>query len=192
MAQPCRGLRRSPARRPSPAIPWRHGGHRRHLQTQGTPQPFLIKIVPVLAAQGLVTTHRGARGGVSLARPPEAINLWQVVSAIDGPFVSNACTAEPSSCPQAAGCASRAMWRRVELGVRDVLEGTTVLDLAPAGAGSRTEGVGCHGPVPRRTARRGSRSVRGFAGSPELSLRCLRWAACPGTQWWRGDTTGEE
>ena len=38
---------------------------------QNIPSPFLAKIISQLSLAGLVTTYRGAGGGVSLARPPE-------------------------------------------------------------------------------------------------------------------------
>lgn len=50
----------------------------------GLPGPFLSKIVNRLAAQGLVTTRRGRKGGVTLARPADQITLVDIVAAVDG------------------------------------------------------------------------------------------------------------
>ena len=36
------------------------------------------------AAPGILTSHRGAKGGYTLARPPEQINVLEVVQALDG------------------------------------------------------------------------------------------------------------
>src|SRR5215470_3667575 len=50
---------------------------------QGIPQRFLVQILLQLKTAGLVVSVRGASGGYQLARPPEAINLAQIVNAID-------------------------------------------------------------------------------------------------------------
>lgn len=44
----------------------------------------LLKAVQALAEAGYLRTHRGAKGGVSLAMPPEAIRLGAVVRRLEG------------------------------------------------------------------------------------------------------------
>ena len=56
-------------------------------EVQRIPPSFLAKIISQLSIAGLIHTSRGARGGVSLARPPEAISVLEVVEAIDGPLM---------------------------------------------------------------------------------------------------------
>jgi Rrf2 family protein len=53
-------------------------------QEKGIPPSFLAKIVSQLSVAGLLQTSRGARGGVSLARPPEAISLLDVSRQLMG------------------------------------------------------------------------------------------------------------
>src|SRR4030066_1278696 len=67
-------------------------------EEQHIPPSFLAKIVSQLSVAGLLQTSRGARGGVSLAPPPGAITLLDVVEAIDGPILLNECVSENSSC----------------------------------------------------------------------------------------------
>src|SRR3989304_5511656 len=57
-------------------------------EEQHIPPSFLAKIVSQLSVAGLLQTSRGARGGVSLARPAEDISFLEVVEAIDGPIYS--------------------------------------------------------------------------------------------------------
>lgn len=45
----------------------------------GVPRNHVQKIVQDLAAAGLVRTQRGARGGVTLARPPSEIRIGAIV-----------------------------------------------------------------------------------------------------------------
>src|SRR5689334_134020 len=56
---------------------------------QNIPLPFLAKIVSQLVIRGILETTRGASGGVSLARPPAAITMREVIEAIDGPIATN-------------------------------------------------------------------------------------------------------
>jgi Rrf2 family protein len=74
------------------------------------PPSFLAKIVSQLSVAGLLQTSRGARGGVSLAKPAEAITLLDVVEAIDGPILLNDCVGENSNCEYDDDCPLKPVW----------------------------------------------------------------------------------
>jgi len=74
------------------------------------PPSFLAKIVSQLSVAGLLQTSRGARGGVSLAKPAEAITLLDVVEAIDGPIMLNDCVGEKISCDYDDDCPLKPVW----------------------------------------------------------------------------------
>src|SRR6476469_8592462 len=50
------------------------------------PQPYLEQILLALKGAGLVRSKRGVGGGYVLARPPDQIQLSEVISAVDGPI----------------------------------------------------------------------------------------------------------
>lgn len=79
-------------------------------QEQRIPPSFLAKIISQLSIAGLIHTSRGARGGVSLARPPAEISILEVVEAIDGPIMLNECTTSPDACPFGEECPIRPLW----------------------------------------------------------------------------------
>ena len=79
-------------------------------EIQRIPPSFLAKIISQLSIAGLIHTSRGARGGVSLARPPEAISVLEVVEAIDGPIALNECSQSAGACPFGESCPLRALW----------------------------------------------------------------------------------
>lgn len=79
-------------------------------EEQHIPPSFLAKIISQLSIAGLIHTSRGARGGVSLARPPEAISVLEVVEAIDGPIALNECSQSPDACPFGENCPLRSLW----------------------------------------------------------------------------------
>jgi Rrf2 family protein len=74
------------------------------------PPSFLAKIVSQLSVAGLLQTSRGARGGVSLAKPAEEISLLDVVEAIDGPIMLNDCVGENLSCDYDEDCPLKPVW----------------------------------------------------------------------------------
>ncbi|MFC2055349.1 RrF2 family transcriptional regulator [Chloroflexota bacterium] len=79
-------------------------------EDQRIPPSFLAKIVSQLSVAGLLKTSRGARGGVSLARPAEEISLLEVVEAIDGPILLNECVANNNNCEFRESCPMRLIW----------------------------------------------------------------------------------
>jgi len=79
-------------------------------QEQHIPPSFLAKIISQLSIAGLLHTSRGARGGVTLAREPEAITLLEVIEAIDGPIMLNECVSENSICVFDEDCPLRPVW----------------------------------------------------------------------------------
>jgi Rrf2 family protein len=74
------------------------------------PPSFLAKIVSQLSVAGLLTTSRGAHGGVSLAKEPDQISLLDVVEAIDGPILLNECVGENSDCSFGDSCVMKPVW----------------------------------------------------------------------------------
>jgi Rrf2 family protein len=79
-------------------------------QEKQIPPSFLAKIVSQLSVAGLLQTSRGARGGVSLARPASEISVLDVVEAIDGPILLNDCVGENSTCVFGVDCPMKPVW----------------------------------------------------------------------------------
>jgi len=94
-------------------------------EEQRIPPSFLAKIISQLSIAGLIHTSRGARGGVSLARPPEAISVLEVVEAIDGPLMLNECSQDSNSCPFGDSCPLRPLWCETQADMVDRLRKTT-------------------------------------------------------------------
>ena len=97
---------------------------------QHIPPSFLAKIVSQLSVAGVVQTSRGARGGVSLARPSGDISLLEVVEAIDGPISLNECVLDPKACVFGADCTVHEVWCKAQADLVDKLRGTSFGTLA--------------------------------------------------------------
>jgi FeS assembly SUF system regulator len=70
------------------------------------PLPTVSKVLKTLLQSRLLVSHRGTRGGYSLAREPRSIAITEIISSLEGPLaltecssdVSGLCDLEPS-CP---------------------------------------------------------------------------------------------
>jgi len=97
---------------------------------QRIPPSFLAKIISQLSVAGVVQTSRGARGGVSLARPSEEISLLEVIEAIDGPIMLNECVLDPKACIFGEKCPVQPIWCDAQAQLVRRLEGTNFASLA--------------------------------------------------------------
>jgi FeS assembly SUF system regulator len=95
------------------------------------PLPTVSKILKILAREGLLVPHRGAKGGFSLARPPEDITVADVITALEGPIALTECSAHGTDrCEIEALCPVTSNWRRINRAVLDALSGITLAEMA--------------------------------------------------------------
>ena len=95
-------------------------------ERQGVPRKFLEKIIQDLIRGGLIKSKRGSCGGYSLARRADQISFYDVISAIEGPIVVNACMDEELGCDQMPRCSMIGVWTEVQRSVTEVLSRTTI------------------------------------------------------------------
>lgn len=101
-------------------------------ERQQIPPAFLSKVLVRLSQANLVRTYRGATGGAHLARPPEKINLLEVVEAMQGPIVLSDCNIEYPPCPLKGACPISPIWREAKESLEALLRRTTLADLLKA------------------------------------------------------------
>ncbi len=90
---------------------------------------YLEQLMSPLIAAGLVTSVRGARGGVALCRSPAEIRLREVIEALEGSIAPTECSGDPSSCGRYELCVSREVWSEMRKAIAGVLDSTTLQDL---------------------------------------------------------------
>lgn len=99
----------------------------------GLPEPTVAKVLKALTSGGLVTSQRGARGGYRLTRALTAIQVADVVAAIDGPVHITACVeGSHGSCDTLSQCCCRGGWDKVNDAVMQALGTISLADIAPA------------------------------------------------------------
>lgn len=95
------------------------------------PQPMTSKILKLLTRGDILISHRGARGGYSLARPPEAITVAEVIEALDGPIAVTSCMdAGTVECGILSLCPARGNWQRINAAIRDALDEVTLAEMS--------------------------------------------------------------
>jgi Rrf2 family protein len=85
-----------------------------------------------LRRAGLVNSTRGARGGYSLARPPEEISVREVIAASELGTFDLHCVTHPvgeERCAESQSCSIRPVWMMLQRKIDDVLESVHLGDL---------------------------------------------------------------
>ena len=99
----------------------------------GLPLPSVSKVLRLLALGQLIASRRGAAGGYVLARPPEQINVAQIIAALEGPVSLTACVdGAEGSCKVETLCPLRGHWDVLNRAVRGALEQVSLAELAAA------------------------------------------------------------
>ena len=106
--------------------------------SEGLPLAYLERIVALLKKAGLVESTRGANGGYRLARAPEDTRMNEAVMALEGQVAPMSCFVEDlpdgskvlcSHHDDGELCATKLLWMRVQGGVLDALQRTTLQEL---------------------------------------------------------------
>ena len=98
------------------------------------PEKFLRKIVARLTKGGLLLSHRGEGGGVSLAKTAKQITLLDVIELVEGPMSLNKCLINPRFCRRTKTCKVHLVWCEARTAMRCILNSRTLAELAQAQA----------------------------------------------------------
>lgn len=100
---------------------------------EAIPKKFLEKIIQDLIHSGIVRSTRGAQGGYTLTREPEAVTFKDVIEAIEGPVALNVCVGDAAAtldcCAQSSHCSMLWVWQEAQKRVMDVFATTTLADV---------------------------------------------------------------
>jgi Rrf2 family protein len=97
---------------------------------QGIPEAYLVQLMTTLNRCGLVQSRRGPHGGHSLVSDPSTINLYVVMTTLDGNTSALDCLSYTSDCIFADCCAQQEIWKSVEEAIEGVLTNITIEHLA--------------------------------------------------------------
>lgn len=91
---------------------------------------YLEQVATGLKQADLLRSMSGRAGGYLLNRPAEEISLLEIVEASIGPINIVGCVLEPDECLKADLCECRWVYQLMNDGIRDVLDGLTLEDVA--------------------------------------------------------------
>ena len=92
-------------------------------------EAFLAKIFQMLAQAGIIKSHRGVKGGFSMAQDPRQISLRQVVEICEGGIVLNHCLRKVDPCKDADTCTVARVWREAQDALTGALDRTSLADV---------------------------------------------------------------
>ncbi len=101
-------------------------------RTQGITPGFLTKIMQPLIKAGIVNSFRGVKGGFQLARNPNEVSIYEVISIIDDLFLVNVCLADNAEdvCGREKSCYMHTVWQEARESFQNVLKKYTLADVA--------------------------------------------------------------
>ena len=103
------------------------------------PLPTVTKLLKNLNHARLLVSERGLKGGYSLARSPDDLNVAEVVTALEGPIAITECGDDHGRCKLQQDCPVRNNWRKINRAVLKALEILTIADMADPRATLRPE-----------------------------------------------------
>ena len=94
------------------------------------PIELMAKVLQRLVRAGLLLSTQGTRGGYALSRSSEAINVSDVIQAIDGPFTVTACSSDNNDCDQYSKCSIRDPLWKIRERIAETLDTVTIAEMA--------------------------------------------------------------
>lgn len=113
-----------------------HFGETRPVQSseiasrQKIPESYLEQLLTILRKSGFIRSVRGPQGGHALIREPAGLRVTEVIEALEGSIMPVDCLDEASACARNGGCAQSDMWADVRTAILEVLDNTTIAQLA--------------------------------------------------------------
>jgi Rrf2 family protein len=87
---------------------------------------YLWQVINPLKTAGLLRVTRGAKGGYALARRPEEITLYEIVTILEGELSLVECLGKEVRCDMVDSCIARTVWRDVNQVMEKALKGITL------------------------------------------------------------------
>ena len=96
------------------------------------PHHYLGKIMQTLVKAGILSSLKGPKGGLTLAKKASELTLLDVVFAIDGSDFFSQCISGLSKCDDDHTCAIHAPWVEYRAGFMEMLSGQSLEELVKA------------------------------------------------------------
>lgn len=110
--------------------------------SQGISEGYLEQLLRELKKGGVVDTVRGAQGGYELTYQPAELTVQRVLTLLEGSTAIVDCVGTKlHECDSACSCSARPLFLRLQTRINDVLEQTTIRELADDYTQQRARGI---------------------------------------------------
>ena len=96
-------------------------------EAEGISLDYVEQLMLKLKAHGFVRSHRGAKGGYSIACDPEKTSVADVLEAMEGSISFVPCL--ENECSNCLRCVTRPVWKRAVEAFTDVVKSATIAEL---------------------------------------------------------------
>lgn len=93
------------------------------------PRTYVSQILGDLSRAGIAQSFFGTNGGFSLTRPPDKINLLEIVESAEGLLTPTTCVLGDDPCEWESVCPLHETWKSSTAALRSVLASTTLAEL---------------------------------------------------------------
>ncbi len=98
-------------------------------KAQDVPYAFARSIQHDLVLAGLVTSIRGASGGMMLACDPKKLTPLELIESVQGPITVSICATEDDWCPRERNCSFHPVWEGANMLLKDYFSSMSVQEL---------------------------------------------------------------
>ena len=96
---------------------------------QNISKKYLHALLTSLKTAGLIRSVRGAGGGYILTRKPDAIDLAEILKALEGSLALVECTENSSVCDKSGSCTAQDLWCELSRDFENRLKEVKLSDL---------------------------------------------------------------
>ena len=100
--------------------------------SQQISEKYISRLILPLNEAGFVTSFRGAKGGLKLAKAPKEITLLEIVEAMEGRIAVVDCVFDKDFCPKSESCSACKIWSSLNKKIRKQMNEITLKDLLKA------------------------------------------------------------
>lgn len=90
---------------------------------------YLENLFTALRAAGILTSNKGKGGGFLLARPPQDINLLDIIQVVEGKISLVECAETKRFCRKSRDCVMQEIWQTASINLMNYFRSITLFDL---------------------------------------------------------------
>ena len=98
-------------------------------RSQQISEKYISRLILPLNEAGFITSFRGAKGGLKLAKPPKEITLLEIVEAMEGRLAIVDCVFDKDFCPRSGECSACKVWSSLNKKIRKQMAEITLKDV---------------------------------------------------------------